>query len=208
MAQWNRTKLLTERLAHKGKIIYIDNEPYYKAMFKGEKYELPVIHRDSRILDGVCLGRSPREAFFVASHSHALGELKQEVIKRASDSGFIRRNRILESIYNVVGEGMPYDDERVKYIIEKYGVGDDGLISIGTFIREGAGVCRHHAVTCGALIELLSKDSRLINSDSNPRGRPSADRNSQGDYAHAWARYESFSGQTVILDVAQEFLVF
>lgn len=181
---WNRSIGMKERLGIKGET------------YKGR----PIIERDSRIDGGVCLGRYRREAIVVdSSYSPYLVGLYNIVEKGASIGDSVMRDRILKSVFINVVNAMPKQDENaVANLVRKHNVGDDGLISLETFVREGTGVCRHDALICAFLLEKF-KDNGFI------RGKPSVDRNYHDKGAHAWCRYTSHSGTVVILDVMQKY---
>jgi len=205
MVRWNRSIQMEERLGYKGKIVYMWGRPYYKATYEGREIKLPIIHRDSRIVGGVCLGQYPREAFFVGPESTSLERLRGDVERRASYGGHLRRDMVLEAIYKTVRENMKPDERAVERLVSRYELGEDGLVSLGLFIQEGVGVCRHFAATCGALIELFGKDKNLRKARNHLRGKASMDRNSTERGGHTWTRYRSKEGPVVILDVAQDF---
>jgi hypothetical protein len=161
----------------------------------------PIIHRNTPVLGRVYLGASPREAIVVDSEKYpALKKLYEEAKKRATDSsGKINKGMILGAVYNVVKEKMEPDEEKVDEIIEELGVGNDGKVALDVFIERGVGVCRHHALTCAALLELFKIDGYI-------RGTPSVDRNSTELGAHAWCRYTNSRGEVFILDPTLGFL--
>lgn len=206
MTNWNRTQVLEIRLALDEKIKYTEGQPSYMVEYGGEMITLPIIRRDSPIIGGVCLGKNPREAFYVGPNSSALNGLKEEVKERALYQGKIRRGNLLPSIYDTVKERLPYDLAKSDEIISKRVKTKDGLISLGEFIRGHAGVCRHQAVACAALIELLGKDPELRSTNNHLRGKPSVDRNGYPGFGHVWTRYTSYDGAIFILDVAKHFL--
>jgi len=203
MVVWNRSRLMDQRLEYEGKIVNKDGKPHYIAEFEGNQYVIPIIRRDSPIVGGVCMGASEREAFYVAHVSGAINGMKENVRKRASYDGMLRRSKILRSIFEEVKESLPYDSGKVDQIVRNKGVENDGLISIGEFIRGKAGVCRHQAVASAALMEHFGK---YCTDNNRLRGKPSVDRNGFGGSAHTWARYTSYNGSVIILDVAQDFI--
>lgn len=206
MADWNKTQALEIRLALDKKIMYDEGKPFYVTEHHGKTVILPIICRDSPIIGGVCLGENPREAFYVSFDSSALNGLKEKVKERAVYKGEIRRRNLLPSIYDTVKEHLPYNSAKSSEIISKRVKTKDGLISLGEFIRGHAGVCRHQAVACAALIELLGADPELRSTNNHLRGKPSVDRNSYHHLGHAWTRYTSQDGSVAILDVAWQFL--
>jgi len=207
MAEWDNTIVMEMRLEEKGKICYRKEQSYYRTNFLGITWELPIIHRDTPIIGGVYLGHSEREAIFVSHYSKELRRLKEEAKKRASYNGNIQREKILQGVFDTVSENIPPNKSnkaKVKEIITKHNPRPDGLLSIDTFIQEHAGTCRHQAIACGALIELLNQDEELKKINAYPGGKASIDRNRQRN-SHCWARYTSDGGLVTILDVATRF---
>ena len=188
MDKWNKTQVMKVRLGLRN----LENEFY-----QGR----PVIHRDSRIDGGVYLGQGQREAIVVDFRKdHKLMDLYEKVKDKSLKNGVIKKSRILGAVYGAVKESMPRQDyEAVKEIINRYGVEEDGKISLGVFLEEGAGVCRHDALACAALLERFKEEGIV-------KGRASLDRNSNHLGGHAWCRYTNSGGEVFILDVAQNFL--
>jgi hypothetical protein len=105
---------------------------------------------------------------------------------------------LLKEVYTTVKETMRYDNDAVEKIVDIIGVRNNGKIALDSFIYQKVGVCRHMALTCGALIELFKKEGHL-------NGKPSIDRNSNDSSGHAWCRYTDEYNNVWILDVAQNF---
>jgi len=117
------------------------------------------------------------------------------------ENGDLKRDRILNAVYETVSEALPVQDENaVRDLIEKYELRNDVMVPLDFFLERGIGICRHSALACGALLELLKKDGII-------RGKASIDRNSISRVGgHAWCRYTSFNGKVFILDVTLEYL--
>jgi len=184
MAKWNKTHFMKQRLG-------IDE------FYQGRH----IIHRDSKIDGGVYLGQGQREAIVVDSEKYPrLRELYGEAKKKATENGSIKKDKILEAVYETVKEAMPIqDNDAVEKIIDEYSVRNDGKISLDVFLEEGVGVCRHDALACAALLELFGKDGIT-------RGKASVDRNSTNLGGHAWCRYKNSGNEIYILDVAQDYI--
>lgn len=181
----NRTQRMRERLL--GKIsIGPDGREYYQGR--------PIIHRNTPVLGGVYLGASPREAIVVDPKKYKeLNKLYENAKRRAMDSVKVNRGRILKAVYDVVRETMRPNEAKVNEIIQRLKAGDDRKITLDVFIREGVGVCRHHALACTALLELFKRDGYI-------RGTPRVERNSTELGGHAWCRYTNSAGEVFILD--------
>lgn len=216
--KWNRSVILEDRLKREGKCYYVGNELYYQGM--------PVIHRDSKIDGGVCMGGSKREAIIVDSEKYdalkmlfdqtkdrIAGEYNFDPCNGEEVKGNVRYNQdtgevilpktiseyvIMTELYKTVNETMKYDGKAVDEIVKKEDVDNDGLITLDHFINKGVGVCRHMALTCGALIELFKKDGHL-------NGKPSIERCKKGADVHEWCRYTDEYNNVWVLDVAGNF---
>ncbi len=193
MAKWNKTRVMIERLKQKKKIKKIGDRDFYQGR--------PIIHRDSEINGGVYLGQGEREAIIVDFEKHPkLRELYSTAKNKATVNGTIRKDLILQAVFQTVAETMPIqDNDAVERIVRKHGVEKDGKIALDVFLEEHTGVCRHDALASAAILELFKKEG-IVN------GKPSVDRNSTYLGGHAWCRYTNSVGEVFILDVAQGYL--
>jgi len=187
---WDKTIRMEERL--NDKIETVNGVDYYQGRH--------IIKRDTEIDGGVCLGEGEREAIVVDSQKYPkLRQLYEKAKQKASVDNKVQRDRVLKAVYDIVLDAMPNKDyNKTVQLLDKYKIWNDGKITLDIFINEDAGVCRHKALACGALIELFKKDGYV-------RGKPSIDRNSSVIGGHAWCRYTSFNGDVQILDVMQEY---
>jgi len=191
MANWNKTYSMRQRLQQEGKIKIINGIDYYQG--------LPIIHRDSEI-NGVYLGQSKREAIVVDPYSPKLRELYNIAKIKATVGNTVRKDLILESVFQTVKEAMPIQKENaVDKIVYEYRAENDGLMPLDVFIERRTGVCRQDALACAAPLAAFKREG-LVN------GMPSVDRNSTEVGGHAWCRYKNSIGEVYILDVAQDFL--
>ena len=193
-ALWERTRRAQERLPA---------SPQNDGLFKGRE----IIHRDSRIAGGVCLGANGREAVVVDWRQKAspgtttcLDALYTIAVERATLDGRFRRSRALQAVYETIDEHFidrtPSAVERVNH---RVGAGTDDKVHIDCYIAARTGVCRHMALACAAILERMVDEGLL-------RGKVSHDRNSiAGQGAHAWCRYTSSNGSIAILDAMQRF---
>lgn len=188
---WDKTHILKKRL--EDDIEYVGGKPFYQGRH--------VISRDTAVDGGVYLGQGSREAIVVDTKKYPehFKELYKKARKEASDGKHVDKNRILRAVYNAVKGAMKYDDASVEEIISKYGVENDGKISLNIFLHEGVGICRHQALACAALLERFKKYGHIS-------GKPSVDRNSLCNGGHAWCRYTNSFGNVYILDVAQNYI--
>jgi len=185
MAEWNKTRVLEQRLGPES----------------GFYQDRPVIHRDSPIDGGVYLGQDEREAIVIDSQKYPKQrELYEASKRRATERGIVRKDRILGSVFETVAEAMPrYDIDAVEKLIQRYGVENDGKISLDVFLKKGIGICRHHALACAVLLELFGKEGFIS-------GKASIDRNSTDIGGHAWCRYTNSAGEVFILDVSKKYI--
>jgi len=193
MTEWNKTQVMMDRLRKQGKIENVGGKDFYLGR--------SLIHRDSEVDGGVYLGQSEREAIVVDSQKYSgIRELYTVAKNKATENGRIRKDLILEAVFQTVREAMPKQDEKAaEDIAKRYGVENDGKISLDIFIEEHLGVCRHDALLSAAILEQFKKEGIID-------GKPSVDRNSNHLGGHAWCRYTNSGGEVFILDVAQKFL--
>ncbi len=187
IGKWNRTRIGRMRL---------------DAILEDDKYlDRLLIGRDSPIDGGVYLGGNEREAIVVNSCDSPQLQLAYKEVKKRSldDSGEVRRGKILQSVYELTNEKMKFSEIEVARVIDEHSVDKDGKISLGIFLQEGYGVCRHMALLSAFLLEKFVEEGHI-------RGKPSVDRNSCFHNAHAWCRYKNHSGEVYILDSAKSFI--
>jgi hypothetical protein len=187
IGKWNRTRIGRMRL---------------DAILEDDKYlDRLLIGRDSPIDGGVYLGGNEREAIVVNSCDSPQLQLAYKEVKKRSldDSGEVRRGKILQSVYELTNEKMKFSEIEVARVIDEHSVDKDGKISLGIFLQEGYGVCRHMALLSAFLLEKFVEEGHI-------RGKPSVDRNSCFHNAHAWCRYKNYSGEVYILDSAKSFI--
>ena len=194
-ANWERTRRAEERLPA---------IPLADGMFKGR----PIIHRDSRIDGGVCVGASDREAIVVdwrhanrPGLTHTLQTLYDTAVERATDDGRFRRKLALKAVFDTVKEHFTdLTPEGVDRLNQRLCAGPDQKVHLQCYIAARTGVCRHVALTCAAILERMVDNGLLFGTVSN-------DRNTMpGQGGHAWCRYTTSSGTVGILDVMQGFM--
>ncbi|RJQ16895.1 hypothetical protein C4573_02435 [Candidatus Woesearchaeota archaeon] len=182
---WNRSSHGQQRLNHE-----VNNGTY-----QGR----PIIKRDSRINGGVSLGASPREAIVVDFQYGELDRQYQPLAQAVQRNPCAHESTILLAVYRVIDRVfIKRADKDLDFLIKKLDVKDDEKTKLDHFIRNGTGVCRHMALTAGALIERLIDEGYLT-------GKISVDRNDIPAGAHAWARYTSQKGEVIIIDPSLKF---
>lgn len=171
--QWSRTDKLKERLKDDEKLHFKNGRLFF------DKYH--VIHRDTAIDGGICLGANQREGVVVDS--------KNDPILERTGKDFLKiliNEDIIEYPYLIITKAYEYTVSLFKIhdmdnIVQAYR--NDRTIHLGSFIGYQIGNCVHKSLTCGYLIEMTS---RIMNF----KDKVSIDRNSLSDIgAHAWARY-------------------
>jgi hypothetical protein len=195
-ANWNKTDLAVRRVKSTG---FYEERGLTRSekIFKGRH----VIGRDTQINGGVYLGAHAREAIVVDdSKDMELQRIYGKVMRRKqslqADGGQVR-GRLIEEVWNVVQEEMPYDKENVDRITAGYNEPDHKVL-LSAFLE--GGICRHQALLAGYLIERMIKEGIL-------QGRVSVDRNSvKGKGGHAWVRYTNSIGKIFIIDAARKYI--
>lgn len=181
---WKRTEAVLKRLED-------------KVSYEGRH----IIKRDSPIDGGVYLGGRKREAIVVDSVKHPLiGQVYDEV--KAICIGLDNQTTtamVLGTVFNTVKLRLRYSEEETEKIIKERRAVDDRKISLGAFLDEQYGVCRHQALLTAFLLEKFIKENYL-------EGKVSVDRNSWALGAHAWCRYTNKEGKVTILDAAHNFI--
>lgn len=193
MANWDKTQTMKKRLQGEGKLDSIGEEDFYQGR--------PIIHRDSPVNGGVYLGAKQREAIVIDSKKYSgLSALYSIAKNKASVDGNVRKDLVLEAVFQTVREAMPtQNEEAVEKIAREHGAEKDGKIALDVFLEKRTGVCRQDALACAALLELFKEEGFI-------RGKPGVDRNSTELGGHAWCRYKNSDGEVFILDVAQNYL--
>ena len=190
-AIFNKTRHMNERLPSVSGIVFRNGAAYYNGRH--------VITHKTPILGGVCMGEGEREAIVVDPNGPKLLELYSKAKKLAYDpeKGRIRRSYVLSAVFDVVSNAFKYDEKKVDSLTSLHT--NDKEISLDKFIESGVGICRHQALTAGALLELFKRDGVL-------RGEVRIHRNTIPTVGgHTWVNYTSHDGTPVILDVAQNY---
>jgi len=197
--EWSKTLLLKQRL--RGHPLY--EEPYGReriGKFAGRR----IIARDTPINGGVYLGSGQREAIVIDDQkypqelNHAYQRLRRKM-EQEKGSGKSIFNYVNEVAKEALGGSQNQADvekkvdQLVESLTKKYG--PDTKVTLNSFIREGAGYCRHRSLLSGYLIERLVKEGVL-------KGKVSIDRNYLPDRGgHAWVRWKGERrNQVIIID--------
>lgn len=187
----------------------VDKAKYLEESFEDDElvqtYQgRPLIGRDLPILGGVYIGAGGREAIVVDEKYGKLLPIYQELLNRQEQvvqSGGKFKDGLLNEVWNITKEYLPYNDQVLEVIDQDYSGGKkDYKITLDTYIDRGGGVCRHQALLAGYLIEKLGKEGMV-------KGQVSVDRNSiPGKGGHAWVRYTNSGGKVFIIDPAQDYI--
>lgn len=185
---WQRTQAVLSRLEAQ-----VQQNNFYEGR--------PIIKRDSPVDGGVYLGGKEREAIVVDSVKYPLiGQVYEEVkAKCVGADNQTTPELILGTVFNTVKLRLRYSEIETKKTIERRGAVGDRKISLGAFLDEQYGVCRHQALLTGFLLEKFIKEGYL-------EGKVSIDRNSWALGVHAWCRYTKKEGEIIVLDPAHDFM--
>ncbi len=194
--QWNKTNIALRRVSQSG---FYEEQGFFRRekSFQGR----PVIGRDTKVNGGVYIGDSSREAIVVDdSKDDSLNKTYRELRVRRyqkEKKGIDFKDQILEEVWALVQEVIPYNEEAVNKI-ENSLPEPDTKVYLSEFF--GGGICRHQALLGAYLLERLKNEGFL-------RGKVSVDRNFVPDQGgHAWIRYETYDGEVMILDPAQNYI--
>lgn len=175
----------------------------------------PIIGRDTEINGGVFAWN--KEALVVDDKYPLVLECWQELMEILNEdiyNGKDHKENIFRLINNIVTSKMSYNLKAVEEIDNKIQntKHDWYKVSLDVFMDAGVGVCRHQALLAGYLLEKLTKSYYQHPEDNRRhrylRGEAHVERsiNYQKLVGHAWAKYTTFSGETVIIDPANNFV--
>jgi|SRR3989344_556451 len=174
----------------------VERECFDDRVYQGR----PIIHYNSSVNGGVYLGKSRREAIVVDSdRAPSLINLYRKAKERATEDGKVRKSRVLRTVYNLVREAMPIQNNQLfEELIRKKTVQDYEKILLGTFLREGIGVSQHDALACASLLESFRDEGHI-------GGKANVNLNSSELGENVWCRYTTSTGEVFILDVWQNY---
>lgn len=194
-ARWDRTEIGTERIKVTNPWFFEeDDSAAMGGFFKGRR----IISRDTPINSGVYIGAGAREASIVddLKYPEELNEVYTGLRTRLRQD--VNRT-VVEHVYDITAQVLGEDHQDVEDKVQevvKFAMqfGSDTKIDLGSFIRAGAGVCRHRALLAGYLLEKLINEKVI-------EGRVFVDRNTiLGRGGHSWVRFEEVSGRVIIID--------
>lgn len=197
---WGKTQALKERLASSPFFYKVDGPEKETGYYAGRH----VIGRDTPINKGVYLGSGEREAIVVDDESYPL-ELNQaydQVLQKASLPGanfFEVTNDVVRDLLGG-GQGQPVE-LAVQKIYDELDKRDtpDPKVRLNVYLQRKAGLCRHRALLAAYILERAVKEGKIT-------GKVSVDRNDNGQFGHAWARFTPRSGQPTIIDPSLNFV--
>ncbi|HBR80709.1 MAG: hypothetical protein UW63_C0032G0006 [Candidatus Uhrbacteria bacterium GW2011_GWF2_44_350] len=198
-ANWNRTMRAKDRLD-----IFLetgDDPDSEEKFFQGRL----LIHRDSPINGGVYLGGAVREAI-VVDDTKFDQEVFLRVYREATEvlTQLIRNQQNLDSFFprllEIVNRALKLSVEKTEEIVIRYLTGEEQKISLGVFLHEGYGVCRHQSLLTAYIIEKAILEKRIF-------GRVSVDRNFiAGLGGHSWVRFTDPSGRVTVIDTTLKYI--
>jgi hypothetical protein len=212
MPNWDRTERAVNR---------VKGSPYYEASYGSGRDPYGwfsgrhIIGEGTSINEGISLGGSAREAIVVeGSKQPALRRTYDRALRRVYDvartfdanARYYEDNdiycgvqqRVLAPVYQTVLQVMPYSSATVDRLT--IGYENDRKISLGRFVEEAGGVCRHQGLLAAYILERMQDEGELSDND-----RVESDRNDVNGSAHAWARFTSSDGTVYVVDPAQRF---
>jgi hypothetical protein len=109
---------------------------------------------------------------------------------------------VLAVIYKTVAEGMEYDMEFADKMADSVKDSPHKKISLGYYMAEGKGVCRHMALAGQWLgAKVAEKYPGVVSGEFTAP----VNQSNKGNGAHEWVRYTAASGEVYIIDPAQKF---
>jgi len=173
---WNRTQLWMIRMGDRIEFLKEDHH---------------IIGRDTPIANGLYVGAHAREILLVDPDSTLLKSYYSELVRDSPQ----QEQEILKKCFDYSRRLMTFDEGSVDLYLSV--VKPDQIVSLDIFLLRRTGVCRHFALLNGYFLERMIQEERLD-------GKVSVGRNSYAFGAHAWCRYTSKKGVTV-LDGAQNY---
>ena len=173
----------------------------------------PLIKSDSPIIGGVDYQPGLREAIVVDPNKYpdTYDEYMYLATEAASVDGTVRRNMVLEAVFDTVKDQMVYSKTNVEDILAQ--VADkrndsefiDGTkIDLSYFMEHHTGTSRHQALAVGVMLEKF-KDGGYI------RGNISIEHDQSGPDSetkdiHTWIRYTAHNNEVYVIDVTNNYL--
>ena len=197
-ADWEYTKVAARAL--KDSPFYEEARPDAGELSKFKNRFM--ISRDTPIQGGVYVGGS-KEAIVVDEKYGALLPIYEALLHRRKEAalqGKGSKEGLLEDVWALSQEKLPYDKQTVEQIEHEFVTHDNTKVSLDTYINADGGVCRHQALLAAWLLEKLVLSGQI-------NGHVSVDRNYiPGVGGHAWVRYTNSRGQVFIIDPAQKYI--
>ncbi|MEA3379069.1 MAG: hypothetical protein U9Q69_05550 [Nanoarchaeota archaeon] len=174
----NKTTIVKERL----------NSDYY--------FDRRVITRNTEVTDGVYLSEDYNKEAIVVDSSRELRNSYQVAKWLAGLNGTINEESILDAVHFLVECTFRERDlEMIDETIKGRGIQAGQKVSLGVYVLDMMGCCKHSALFVTYLLEQFKKEGYI-------EGVPRVNRNSVEvlDGAHAWCRYISEKGEEIIMD--------
>jgi hypothetical protein len=220
-SRFSNTQIAMERLSnHPEYRSPIESDPVAPyGRFRGRH----IIGTGTRVLGGVYLGHSAREAIVVDETSHLLHACMLEFVERRFSNmrmQFLHGDLSLDfSHESILKEGMlqafvhelpvalyayaknrlVFNERKTSVVFQEAHILPDGELSLDAYLLARTGVCRHMVLFIVALFEMLSMMSLT-------RGRMFVCRcYIPHMFSHAWVRFEQDGAGPFILDPAQNY---
>lgn len=129
--------------------------------------------------------------------------LLDKCTKIIEDKGVFTETDLLQAIYDTVSATMKYDLDYVDSLSKSL-TGKSRKVSLGAYLEDGRGVCRHMALASQWLgARMCEKYPQLLNGG---KFTTPVNQRTKDNSAHEWVRYTSPRGKVFIIDVAQKFV--
>jgi len=189
--QWGITSLICNKIE---KHLGFDNYGYYN---QGKYF----ISEDSRIQNRVSpslKGELIENLLVDFSKDKELESLYFKILTEIKENDF-KKSMAIPIVYALAKSAMSPNNEKVEELLGSKKLSIDELIPLGEFLKKEAGVCRHYALLCAAILERLIDEGHI-------EGKASVDRNYINNEGHAWCRYVNPKGEIIIIDPARDYL--
>lgn len=172
----------------------------------------PILGREShRVAGGVYIGGTNREAITVLpdkdpriedayqnfAHEKTIKKVFRRIVTGPEQAPEVQDQ--LRSVLDEVKKLMRYDGDAVEAFSAKYA--GDRAVSLGEYIEQGVGICRHQELLAAYFMERMVADGKLA-------GRVQLQRNTIPEYggSHGWSSFRGYDGTEYVVDPAQDFV--
>ena len=152
-----------------------------------------IITRDTGVLNGAYVPASNSPVIYVF-WSSTLNKMYNKVINQMHG-----KQGLLNIVYDVVKEQTKvYEPKQIINKIREIEKGRES-VTLEEILRVKAGICKHDALACAALLEKLKEDGHV---SGTARVHRQTVYDGKYNGGHAWCHYTNSVGKKFILDVA------